>query len=181
MRNCPCARGVKRDRCTCKNYEKVAAEGGSIFKEAMYTCSCDVGKTFSKCNNVHHIQALDFRAATFEALDKLDRAMKDAEWILELAPRLPDVKQSCILFRTAFFRELRSFADVSRLQGYLRLGKIARLQKNHEYAWKIYTAGIETNKENAIGSSPKLQVRHAYIYIHICVCICRRPVVIHGI
>ncbi|KAG6015932.1 hypothetical protein E4U54_002691 [Claviceps lovelessii] len=131
MRNCPCARGVKRDRCTCKNYEKVAAEGGSIFKEAMYTCSCDVGKTFSKCNNVHHIQALDFRAATFEALDKLDRAMKDAEWILELAPRLPD--------------------------GYLRLGKIARLQKNHEYAWKIYTAGIETNKENAIGSSPKLQ------------------------
>ncbi|KAG6022793.1 hypothetical protein E4U41_002163 [Claviceps citrina] len=131
MRSCPCARGVRRDRCTCKNFEKVAAEGGSVFKEAMYNCKCDVGRTFSKCNNIHHIQALDFRAATFEALGKLDRAMKDAEWILELAPRLPD--------------------------GYLRLGKVARLQKKHEYAWKIYTAGIETNKENAVGSSPKLQ------------------------
>ncbi|GAB0145379.1 hypothetical protein EsHS_00005810 [Epichloe bromicola] len=131
MRSCPCARGVRRDRCSCKNFEKVAAEHGSIFKEAMYNCRCDVGRTFNKCNNIHHIQALDFRAATFEALEKLDRAMKDAEWILELAPRLPD--------------------------GYLRLGKVARLQKNHEYAWKIYTAGIETNKEHAVGSSPKLQ------------------------
>ncbi|KAG5973360.1 hypothetical protein E4U58_005276 [Claviceps cyperi] len=135
MMRCPCARGVKRDRCNCKNYEQVAAHGGSIFREAMYTCHCDVGRTFSKCDNARHIQALDFRAATFEAMDKLDHAMKDAEWILELAPRLPD--------------------------GYLRLGKIARLQKKNEYAWKMYTAGIEANKETAVGSSPKLQQLHS--------------------
>ncbi|EFY92920.1 hypothetical protein MAC_01158 [Metarhizium acridum CQMa 102] len=91
MKYCPCARGVKRERCTCKNFERVAAEEGSIFKEAMYNCKCDVGRTFNKCDNRNHIQALDYRAATFEALGKLDRAKKDAEWILELAPRLPDL------------------------------------------------------------------------------------------
>ncbi|KAG6156417.1 hypothetical protein E4U11_005618 [Claviceps purpurea] len=76
-------------------------------------------------------KALNSRARIYEDLGKLDRAKKDAEWMLELAPRLPD--------------------------GYLRLGKIARLQKNDEYAWKMYTAGIEANKETASGSSPKLQ------------------------
>ncbi|KAF5134058.1 Protein DIA2 [Metarhizium anisopliae] len=115
-----------------RNFERVAAEEGCIFKEAMYNCKCDVGRTFNKCDNRNHIQALDYRAATFEALGKLDRAKKDAEWILELAPRLPD--------------------------GYLRLGKVARLQKNHEFAWKIYNAGISINKDVEVASSPKLQV-----------------------
>lgn len=82
---------MKRERCTCKNFEKVALEGGSIFNEAMYTCKCSVGKTFNKCENVLHIQALDYRAATFEALQELGRAQRDAEWILELAPRLLEV------------------------------------------------------------------------------------------
>lgn len=91
MKLCPCARGMKRERCTCKNFEKVALEGGSIFNEAMYTCQCSVGKTFNKCENLLHIQALDYRAATFEALQELARAQRDAEWILELAPRLLEV------------------------------------------------------------------------------------------
>lgn len=39
-----------------------------------------------------HIQALDYRAATFEDIKELERAQKDAEWMLELAPRLPDVR-----------------------------------------------------------------------------------------
>lgn len=82
---------MNRERCSCKNYEAVALEGGSIFKEAMYNCTCSVGKTFNKCDKALHIQALDFRAATFEAMEELERARKDAEWILELAPRLPDV------------------------------------------------------------------------------------------
>jgi hypothetical protein len=57
----------------------------------MYTCACTVRKTFSKCDNKLHVQALDYRAATFEEMKELERAQKDAEWILELAPRLPDV------------------------------------------------------------------------------------------
>lgn len=93
MRLCPCNRGMKRERCSCKNYEKIASEGGSIFKEAMYNCTCTVGKTFNKCDDILHIQALDYRAATFEALQELERARRDAEWILELAPRLPDVSK----------------------------------------------------------------------------------------
>ncbi|KAH6899789.1 hypothetical protein B0T10DRAFT_452327 [Thelonectria olida] len=110
MRLCPCARGRKRDRCTCKNFEKVASEGGSIFNEAMYNCKCSVGKTFNKCDKPLHILALNYRAATFEAIGEHGRAQKDAEWLLEIAPR--------------------------ELQGYLRLGKIAQLQKKYEFAWK---------------------------------------------
>lgn len=91
MNLCPCTRGMKRKRCSCKDFESVAAENGSIFNEAMYTCTCDVGKTFNKCDNPLHIKALDYRAATFEAIKEFGRAKKDAEWMLELAPRLPDV------------------------------------------------------------------------------------------
>lgn len=92
MRLCPCNRGMKRDRCTCKNFEDVAARNESIFREAMYNCKCAVGKRFSKCENSAHIDALDYRAATFETMKYLDRAKRDAEWMLELAPRLPDVR-----------------------------------------------------------------------------------------
>ncbi|KAG5957599.1 hypothetical protein E4U58_005767 [Claviceps cyperi] len=130
MRSCPCARGIKRSRCTCKSFEMVASQQDSIYREAMYTCHCVIGRAFGKCDNRHHIEALDFRAATFVALGQLDNAMKDAEWILELAPQLPD--------------------------GYLRLGSIAQLQMNDEYAWKMYTAGIEANQGTTVDSSPKL-------------------------
>ncbi|TQV94000.1 hypothetical protein V2A60_003850 [Cordyceps javanica] len=111
MRLCKCNRGMKRDRCSCKNFEAVADKDGSIFHEAMYVCSCSVGKMFNKCDNPVHIKALDYRAATFESLKELDRARRDAEWILELAPRFPD--------------------------GYLRLGKIARLQKKDERCLRV--------------------------------------------
>ncbi|KAF4977850.1 hypothetical protein FZEAL_5694 [Fusarium zealandicum] len=131
MKLCPCTRQRKRERCSCKDFEKVASEGGSIFNEAMYTCRCPVGKTFNKCDNKHHMQALDYRAATWEALGELERARRDAEWILELAPRLPD--------------------------GYLRLGKIARLQKKHEFAWNVYNAGIEVGNRHHLAESPKFQ------------------------
>ncbi|CCE30444.1 uncharacterized protein CPUR_04292 [Claviceps purpurea 20.1] len=130
MRSCPCARGLERGRCTCKDFEKVASQQNSIYREAMYTCHCDVGRSFSKCDNLHHIEALDLRAATFVAMGLLDHAMKDAEWILELAPQLPD--------------------------GYLRLGNIAHLQENDDFAWKMYTSGIEANQNTTVESSPKL-------------------------
>jgi F-box/TPR repeat protein Pof3 len=92
MKRCPCARGLKRERCRCKDFEGVAAKRGSIFHEAMYTCSCTVGKTFNKCDAATHIRALDYRAATFEAMGEVTRAKLDAEWLLELAPRLPEVR-----------------------------------------------------------------------------------------
>ncbi|CCE29641.1 uncharacterized protein CPUR_03488 [Claviceps purpurea 20.1] len=131
MRSCPCSSGTKLDKCTCRNFEKIASQGGSIFKEAVEICPCNVGILLKRCDDPHHIQALDFRAASYEALGKLNQAIKDAEWILELAPRLPD--------------------------GYLCLGRIARQQKKDEYAWKIYTAGIEAMHDSAVDSSPKLE------------------------
>ncbi|CAF3647377.1 unnamed protein product [Fusarium graminearum] len=131
MQLCACNRQGKRPRCSCKNFEKVASEGGSIFNEAMYTCECTVRTTFNKCDNMLHIQALDYRAATFEDIKELERAQKDAEWMLELAPRLPD--------------------------GYLRLGKILRLQKKYEFAWKVYNAGIETGNNNHQAELPKFK------------------------
>ncbi|KAJ6440527.1 tetratricopeptide-like helical [Purpureocillium lavendulum] len=134
MNLCPCTRGVKRPRCVCKDFEAVATADGSLFNEAMYTCVCDVGKTFNKCDQQLHIKALDYRAGTFEAMKELGRAKKDAEWMLELAPRMPD--------------------------GYLRLGKNARLQKKPELAWKIYAAGVEANKDKAADSSKKLKQLH---------------------
>ncbi|KAF5026187.1 hypothetical protein F66182_1751 [Fusarium sp. NRRL 66182] len=131
MRLCSCTRKMARERCSCKDFERIAMENGSIFNEAMYTCTCTVGKTFNKCDNKLHIQALDYRAATFEELKELERAQKDAEWMLELAPRLPD--------------------------GYLRLGKVIRLQKKYEFAWKVYSAGIEVGNRHHLAASPKYQ------------------------
>lgn len=111
MRLCPCTGGIKRCRCTCKSFGVVANYQESIYEEAMYTCNCVIGRRFGKCANPHHIEALELRAATFAALGQLDNAMKDAEWILELAPQLPDVScpavnitksfQSCISWLTS--------------------------------------------------------------------------------
>lgn len=141
---------MKRERCSCKDFEAVAAKDSSIFNEAMYNCKCFVGKTFNKCDNPKHIQALDYRAATFEAMGELERAKKDAEWMLELAPRFPDVH----LVHDASFC-LRTNIG----QGYLRLGKVARLQKKSEFAWKVYNAGILACKDNEMVNLEKAQVR----------------------
>ncbi|KAG6159136.1 hypothetical protein E4U11_004399 [Claviceps purpurea] len=99
----------------------------------MKTCHCEASANLNngKCDNVHHIEALNGRAAAFEAMGDLDRATHDAERILVLAPELPD--------------------------GYLRLGNIAQLQKNGDFAWEIYTMGIEAVKETTTDLSPKLQ------------------------
>ncbi|KAI6781699.1 F-box/TPR repeat protein-like protein [Emericellopsis cladophorae] len=116
-------------------FEKIAADNRSVFHEAIGACHCSVGKEFGTCDNSLHIQALDHRAASFEALKELGRAKKDAEWILELAPRA--------------------------LDGYLRLGKVAGLQKNYEFAWKVYNSGLEAAAStDTLASHPKLQKLH---------------------
>jgi hypothetical protein len=80
----------------------------------MYNCKCPVGKKYNKCDNTYHIQALDYRAAAFEALQELDRAKKDAEWILELAPRLPevvDISKSQVIFKMLTLTGLSSVRE----------------------------------------------------------------------
>ncbi|KAG6156101.1 hypothetical protein E4U11_005766 [Claviceps purpurea] len=145
--SCHCSYSI-RQTCGCKNSNKVVALGGSIIaREAMELCHCELSRQFGnskcchcvlsrysgngKCDNVHHLEALDGRAATFEAMGEFDLAKNEAEWILEMAPQLPD--------------------------GYLRLGNIAQLQQNDDFAWEIYTTGIEAVEETTMDSSPKLQ------------------------
>ncbi|CCE31408.1 uncharacterized protein CPUR_05261 [Claviceps purpurea 20.1] len=131
--SCRCSYSI-RQTCGCKNSNKVVVQGGSIIvRGAMELCHCGLSRQFGngKCDNVHHLEALDGRAATFEAMGKFDLAKKQAEWIMEMAPQLPD--------------------------GYLRLGSIAQLQQNDDFAWEIYTTGIEAVKETSMDSSPKLQ------------------------
>ncbi|CCE29509.1 uncharacterized protein CPUR_03202 [Claviceps purpurea 20.1] len=127
---CPCNKGVSRPRCPCKDYRGAIAGGYSILEKAMETCDCGVEK-FENCYNMKHIKALHALSSMHEAMGELDLAEAYAEWMLELAPRLPD--------------------------GYLRLGDFARRDGNDEYSWNLYTAGLELYKENPIGSPSKFK------------------------
>ncbi|KAM0281586.1 hypothetical protein ACHAQH_003455 [Verticillium albo-atrum] len=128
---CPCNRNGRRERCKCKSFEEVAQEGASIFKEAMHKCNCGVSNKYKKCHEPSHVQALDYRAAVFEKMGRLDLARKDAEWLLEIAPR--------------------------SLEGYLRLGKVYRLERKPELALAFWNAGIEVGAKEGHGGSAKLK------------------------
>lgn len=65
-------------------------EDKSFLDEVEKACQCSA-QGQDKCDNEMHIHALDSRAAVFEKMDHIDRAKKDASWILELAPGLPQV------------------------------------------------------------------------------------------
>ncbi|KAF7874067.1 hypothetical protein EAF04_002739 [Stromatinia cepivora] len=66
------------------------------------------------------LAALDHRAATFEKLDQLQSALKDAKEMLELKPELS--------------------------KGYLRCGKVLQLKGEHQLALKIYERGLRKVK-----------------------------------
>jgi F-box/TPR repeat protein Pof3 len=42
-------------------------------------------------------------------------------------------------------------------QGYLRLGKIVRLQGKEQLAWQVYTAGIEVARADGRADDPKFR------------------------
>ncbi|CCE32575.1 uncharacterized protein CPUR_06435 [Claviceps purpurea 20.1] len=44
------------------------------------------------------------------------------------------------------------------------LGNIAQLRKNDDFAWKMYTSGIEANQDTTANSSPKLLSRIKQLY-----------------
>ncbi|KAH6690545.1 hypothetical protein F5X68DRAFT_259962 [Plectosphaerella plurivora] len=138
---CSCNSGPngRRGRCTCKDFAAAArlmgdGESNSVFHEAMHVCSCGVGEKFQKCHEPQHIQALDYRIHVFEKMARRENAQKDAEWLLEIAPRA--------------------------LEGYLRLGKAYRLAKMPEEAYGIWTAGIKVAGKEGHGGSPKLHQLH---------------------
>ncbi|KAL2759010.1 hypothetical protein ACRALDRAFT_2026411 [Sodiomyces alcalophilus JCM 7366] len=130
INSCDCNRRERRKICRCKDFKTVARNGGSIFHEAMYNCKCQASQKWDKCHDPHHIRALDYRAAVFEKED-LHFAKRDAEWLLEIAPRA--------------------------LDGYLRLGKIYRLEKKPKVALAIWNAGIEVGRKEGLGGSRKMK------------------------
>lgn len=90
INSCDCNRRERRRICRCKDFLSVAQNGGSIFHEAMYNCKCDVSLKWDKCHDQYHIRALDYRATAFEKED-VRLAKRDAEWLLEMAPRALEV------------------------------------------------------------------------------------------
>lgn len=77
----------------------------------MFNCTCEVGQTYSKCDQDLHLSALNARAVCLVTLKELVRAAKDASWMIELSPR--------------------------KVEGYLRLSQIARLQDKDRFAWSL--------------------------------------------
>ncbi|KAK1688817.1 F-box domain-containing protein [Colletotrichum godetiae] len=133
--NSPAQQRRRRERCTCRDFAEAAArhrrERGSVYAEATKECKCGAEKTWGRCHREGHVQALDYRAACFEKMGKLDMARRDAEWLLEIAPR--------------------------RLEGYMRLGKIYKLEKKHEMAWAAWSAGIEVGQREGLTRTTKYE------------------------
>lgn len=104
-----------------------------LVDEIMRSCTCEVpGRIFSRCDDSIHNQALGYRAGCYEELKKLELARRDAEWALELYPL--------------------------RIEAYLRLGKVARLQGNPVLAWQIYSAGVQICRRNNLAGDSMFQV-----------------------
>ncbi|KAJ0271316.1 hypothetical protein CBS470a_013175 [Colletotrichum nupharicola] len=126
----------QRFRVALEHFTLAAAlarrERGAVYAEATKECKCGAEKTWGKCHREGHVQALDYRAACFEKMGNLEKARKDAEWLLEIAPR--------------------------RLEGYMRLGKIYRLEKKPELAWAIWTAGVDAGQREGLVRTTKYQV-----------------------
>ncbi|KAI8300391.1 hypothetical protein K4K59_001649 [Colletotrichum sp. SAR11_240] len=125
----------QRFRVALEHFTLAAAlarrERGAVYAEATKECKCGAEKTWGKCHREGHVQALDYRAACFEKMGNLEKARKDAEWLLEIAPR--------------------------RLEGYMRLGKIYRLEKKPELAWAIWTAGVDAGQREGLVGTTKYQ------------------------
>ena len=90
-----------------------------------------------------HITALNSRAAAFEALGQLDKAQRDAENLVNMAPL--------------------------RLEPYLRLGKVERLQKNTRAAYKTYCRGINVGIRHAMTNTPAFKVKKDHGASRVCV------------
>ncbi|KAK1589718.1 F-box domain-containing protein [Colletotrichum navitas] len=146
----------RRERCTCRDFGQAAArhsrERGSVYAEATKECKCGAEKTWGRCHRESHVQALDYRAACFEKMGNLDKARRDAEWLLEIAPRRLEVGYQC-----PAVVPLPGTRCSSDLQGYMRLGKIYRLEKKPEMAWAAWCAGLEVGQKEGLIGTPKYE------------------------
>ncbi|KAI0967337.1 hypothetical protein F4678DRAFT_475301 [Xylaria arbuscula] len=119
--SCVCGVQARSSPCCCKSLVPAITEG-ALEAELRKKCICSA-KSDSRCKSSGHLDALDGLAAVYEARRLFDTAMVIAEAMIHLAPREP--------------------------KGFLRLGRLLRLQRSYRQAFQTYQQGIElVNKRN---------------------------------
>ncbi|KAI1327304.1 hypothetical protein F5Y16DRAFT_197814 [Xylariaceae sp. FL0255] len=114
---CECGVTVRTTNCPCKRPIRDAIEKQELELELRKKCICSA-KTNTRCQRSIHLEALDGLAATYEARGiTLKSAMFVAETMIQLDPRHP--------------------------KGYLRLGKLFRLEGSQQTAYLTYCQGIK--------------------------------------
>ncbi|RYP58087.1 hypothetical protein DL769_009119 [Monosporascus sp. CRB-8-3] len=135
INSCPCGIQVREKPCLCKNILGGIGKD-SLLSELKKTCICSA-KSERRCGNTTHIDAFDSLAAVYEKEDRLEQSISCAEQMINLSPREP--------------------------KGYLRLGKVLRLQGLPNLAYHVYKAGtgfVEKKHPNH-ALLPKLKAQEA--------------------
>ncbi|KAI1084945.1 hypothetical protein F5B20DRAFT_121101 [Whalleya microplaca] len=112
---CHCGITVRTRRCACKDL-KLGIASNTLKEVLMKKCTCPA-KSGRRCDNLTHLDAFDSLAAAYERDGQLDMSLHCAEQMIDLCPREP--------------------------KGYLRLGKVLRLQDLASCALLAYIQGIE--------------------------------------
>ncbi|KAI1112678.1 hypothetical protein F5Y14DRAFT_421056 [Nemania sp. NC0429] len=129
--SCICGVQARTSPCCCKSLVPAITDG-AVEAELRKKCLCSA-KSDVRCKSAMHINALDGLAAVYEAKGQIDTALVVAEAMINLAPREP--------------------------KGYLRLGRLLRLQRSYHPAFRTYKEGIElVAKKNS--SHPLLSTLH---------------------
>ncbi|KAI0528153.1 hypothetical protein F5B22DRAFT_583859 [Xylaria bambusicola] len=129
--SCTCGMQVRATPCCCKSLVP-AITNGALDAELRKKCICSA-KSDVRCKSPNHLDALDGLAAVYEARRLVDKAIAIAEAMINLAPREP--------------------------KGFLRLGRLLRLQRSFQPAFQTYRQGIElVSKKNP--SHPLLPTLH---------------------
>lgn len=115
INSCRCGAPVRKVPCLCKDILS-GLEKDSLRDELKKSCICSA-KSGRRCENSTHLDAFDSLAATYEKEDRIEQSLVCAIQMIDLSPREP--------------------------KGYLRLGKVLRLQELPNLAYKTYSAGIE--------------------------------------
>ncbi|KAI0536129.1 hypothetical protein GGR58DRAFT_476485 [Xylaria digitata] len=119
--SCACGVQPRTSPCCCKSLVQAIANG-AVEAELRKKCICSA-KSDVRCKHASHLDALDGLAAVYEAKRPLETAVVIAESMINLAPREP--------------------------KGFLRLGRLLRLQRSHRQAYQTYQQGIElVSKKN---------------------------------
>ncbi|KAI1428672.1 hypothetical protein F5Y12DRAFT_681893 [Xylaria sp. FL1777] len=129
--SCACGVQARTSPCCCKSLVSAIANS-TVEAELRKKCICSA-KSDVRCKISGHLDALDGLAAVYEAKRLLDTAIVIAEAMISLAPREP--------------------------KGFLRLGRLLRLQCSYRQAFQTYQQGIElVSKKNP--SHPLLTMLH---------------------